>query len=68
MPNKKEIKINGKKVYKVSEVCQILGVFKNTLYNWEKLGKIPKAHRDPMSGWRVYTQEDIIKIRRISGR
>jgi len=65
---KKKIIINGKRYYKVSEVCKILGIFKNTLYNWEKKGKIPKAYRDPMSGWRLYSQRDIKKIKKISGR
>ncbi len=66
--NKKKIVIKGKKYYRVSDVCKILGIFKNTLYNWEKKGKIPKAHRDPMSGWRLYSEEDIEKIKKISGR
>jgi len=60
--------IGGKKYYRVSEVCKAVGIFKNTLYNWEKKGKIPKAYRDPMSGWRLYSEKDIEKIRRISGR
>jgi excisionase family DNA binding protein len=65
---KKEIVIKGKRYYRVSEVCNVLGIFKNTLYNWEKKGKIPKAYRDPMSGWRLYSEKDIEKIKRISGR
>jgi len=66
--NKKKIVIGGKRYYRVSEVCKVLGIFKNTLYNWERLGKIPRAYRDPMSGWRLYLQEDIEKIKKISGR
>ena len=60
--------VNGKRAYKVSEVCDRLGIFKNTLYNWEKKGKIPKAFRDPMSGWRVYSEEDLYMLRRITHR
>jgi DNA-binding transcriptional MerR regulator len=66
--SKIKIMIGGKRYYRVSETCQILGIFKNTLYNWEKAGKIPKAHRDPMSGWRLYSQEDVDKIKSLSGR
>ena len=65
---KKKIVINGKRYYTVSEACKMLGIFKNTLYNWERKGKIPKAYRDPMSDWRLYSQKDIEKIKRISGR
>ena len=66
--HKKEIVIKDKRFYRVSEVCKALRIFKNTLYNWEKKGKIPKAYRDPMSGWRLYSQKDIDRIKRISGR
>ena len=63
-----KIIINGKRYCRVSEVCKMLGVFKNTFYNWEKKGKIPKAYRDPMSGWRLYSQKDINRIKKITGR
>ena len=66
--NGKKIIIGGKRYYRVSEVCEVLGIFKNTLYNWERKRKIPKAYRDPMSGWRLYLQEDIERIKKISGR
>ncbi len=68
MSKMKQVKINGTNYYKVSEVCEILGIAKNTLYNWEKKNKIPRSYRDPMSGWRLYTDEDIEKVRKISGR
>ena len=55
-------------LYTVSDVCQALGIFKNTLYNWEKRKKIPTPRRDPMSGWRVYTNDDVQMLRKISGR
>ena len=64
----KPIIIGGKRHYRVSEVCAALGIFKNTLYNWEKKKKIPKARRDPMSGWRLYSEEEVQRIRKISGR
>lgn len=68
MRKKKEIIIKGKRYYKTSEVCKILGIFRNTLYLWERKGKIPRAYRDPMSGWRLYSQKDIDTIKKISGR
>jgi len=60
--------VKERKIYTVSEVCNILGIFKNTLYNWEKQRKIPKAKRDPMSKWRIYTKEDVYELRRITQR
>jgi len=66
--NHKPIIIKGEEYYRVSDVCKVLGIFKNTLYNWERLKKIPKAYRDPMSGWRLYSSKDIEQLKRISGR
>jgi len=58
----------SKKRYTSSEVAKILGIYKRTLFNWEKAGKIPKAKRDPMNNYRYYTEEDIIKLKKITGR
>lgn len=56
------------KRYLASEVAKILGVSKKTLFNWEKAGKIHKAKRDPMNNYRYYTQEDLIRLKKITGR
>ena len=50
------------------EVARILGVTRRTLYNWEKTGKIPKTKRDKMSNYRIYTEKDLKKLKRITGR
>jgi len=57
-----------KKFYNIQEVADELRVYKWTIYNWEKAGKIPKAARDPMNGYRIYTEIDLKKIKKISGR
>jgi DNA-binding transcriptional MerR regulator len=54
--------------YTSQEVAGILGIYKRTLLNWEAAGKIPKAKRDPMNNYRCYTEEDIRKLRKITGR
>ena len=65
---KNKIIRGNKRYYTVSEVCAALGIFKNTLYNWEKNGKIPRARRDLMSHWRLYSEKDLKIIKKISGR
>ena len=50
------------------EVAGILGVTRRTLYNWEKVGKIPKTKRDKMSNYRIYTEKDLKKLKIITGR
>ena len=57
-----------KKRYRANEVAKILGINKHTLFNWETSGKIPKAKRDPMNNYRYYTDEDIKKLKKITGR
>ncbi|MDP3041759.1 MAG: MerR family transcriptional regulator [Candidatus Omnitrophota bacterium] len=50
------------------EVAAILGITRRTLYNWEKAGKIPKTKRDKMSNYRIYTEADIKKLEKLTGR
>ncbi len=66
--NEKKRIIKNEKHYRVSDICNILGISKNTLYNWERKEKIPKAWRDPMSGWRIYSVRDLERIKKISRR
>ncbi len=56
------------KRYRISEVIKILDISRKTLYLWEEAKKIPKAKRDPMSGYRYWTEEDLKKLKRITGR
>lgn len=56
------------KHYYISEVIKILRISRKTLYLWEEAKKIPKARRDPMSGYRYWIEEDIKKLRKITGR
>jgi len=56
------------KRYHISEVIKILGISRKTLYLWEAAKKIPKARRDPMSRFRYWTEEDIKRLKKITGR
>jgi len=49
-------------VKKVSQVARELGCSDRWLRKAEAKGKIPKARRD-LNGWRVYTEEDISKLK-----
>lgn len=51
--------------YTINEVADMLRMNRKTLYNWEAAGKIPKARRHPMNNYRVYTKEDVDKIKKI---
>lgn len=54
--------------YNTQEVADLLGVVKNTLYNWENAGKIPKAKRDPMNNYRIYDRRTLKRLKKITGR
>lgn len=54
--------------YSLNDIIKMLGISRKTYYNWEKAGKIPKARRDPMSGYRIYTEEDVKRLKKITGR
>ncbi|MFC1557323.1 MerR family transcriptional regulator, partial [candidate division KSB1 bacterium] len=47
-----------------SEVCTQFDVTKNTLFKWEKDGKIRKVTKD-WRGWRVYKDKNIEEVRRV---
>jgi DNA-binding transcriptional MerR regulator len=40
------------KHYYISYIIRILDISHKTYYLWEANGKVPKAKRDPMSGYR----------------
>ena len=54
--------------YLIEDIEKILGVSRKTYYNWEKAGKVPKAKRDPMSNFRYWTDEDLRKLKKMTGR
>ena len=56
------------KRYFIADIEKILSINRRTYYNWEELGKIPKARRDQMSKYRYWTEEDIIKLKKITER
>ena len=56
------IELEGQIYYKTSEACEKSGISRATLYRWLKAGILKKYCKD-RRGWRLFTQEDIDKIR-----
>ena len=54
--------------YTAQEVADILEINKMTLFSWEKAKKIPRAKRHPINKWRIYTKEDVEKLKKILKR
>jgi DNA-binding transcriptional MerR regulator len=51
--------------HRISEVIKILGISRKTYYIWEAIGKIPKSRREPISGYRYWTEEDLRRLKKI---
>jgi DNA-binding transcriptional MerR regulator len=59
--------INGYRFYTASEVCQEADISRPTLFRWLKRGVLNQLHRD-RRGWRMFTDDDLQKIRLEAGR
>lgn len=46
-------------VCEIGQVAERLGVHPETLRRWERKGLIDKAHKNPLTGRRKYSEEDI---------
>ncbi len=58
MENDKDSVLNS------SEICRKFDITKNTLFKWEREGKISKVRKD-WRGWRVFSDDNVAEIRRI---
>ena len=55
------------KHYLAGEVAKILGVHRNTLFNWIKSGKI-KPRRDKLSGYYYWTKKEVAELKKMKGK
>jgi len=53
------------KKYTVQQIADMLGIYRGTVINYEKKGIFPQPHRNPINGYREYTEEDLERLRRI---
>jgi hypothetical protein len=54
--------IEGKRYYEATEVCEKAGISRPTLFRWLKRGLLVRMYKD-RRGWRLFTEEDLNKIR-----
>ena len=55
--------INGQTYYRTSEACQRAGISRATLYRWLKSGILDDIMFRDRKGWRLFTQDDISRIK-----
>jgi len=49
----------------MKEACRRLGISPRTLLRKEKSGDVPPLPRDPLNGYRRFTEEDILRLQLI---
>jgi len=47
------------------QVASTLGVSLNTIYRWLKAERIPEPYRNPENNYRLWTVEDLNRIRQL---
>ena len=62
------ITINNQTYYRTSEVCQEAGVSRATFFRWLKEGVIEDAEHKDRRGWRLFTENDVSRIKNEANR
>jgi excisionase family DNA binding protein len=60
--------MNHQTYYRTAEVCQMVGISRNTLYRWLKQGLLGKRERRDRRGWRLFTEDEIDLLREEASR
>ena len=55
--------INDQTFYRTGEVCQMIGISKNTLFRWLKEGLFSSVEYRDWRGWRLFTTTQLDTIR-----
>ena len=50
--------------FNAHEICKKFDITKNTLFRWEREGKISKVKKD-WRGWRVFSEKNVAEIKKI---
>lgn len=53
------------KIFRARQAAVKIGISKQSLLRYEKIGLVPKQRRNCINSWREYTQDDIENIKRI---
>jgi len=56
--------INGTVYYQTNEACKLAGISRATFFRWLKDGTIEDVKHKDRRGWRLFTDEDIEKLKK----
>lgn len=54
---------NGEKYYRTNEACEMAGISRSTFLRWLKGGVIKDVIYKDRRGWRLFTDDDIKRLR-----
>lgn len=57
------ISVHGQTYYTTSEACKKAGIGKSTFLRWVKAGIVEDVTNADRRGWRLFTEEDISRIK-----
>ena len=57
------INADGETYYTTSEACKKAGIGRSTFLRWVKEGIVKDVTHADRRGWRLFTEEDIIRIK-----
>jgi excisionase family DNA binding protein len=55
--------INQVKYYTTSEACKLAGTNRATFLRWVKQGKFEDVLTRDRNGWRLFTREDVLRLK-----
>jgi len=62
------ISLDGKTYYRTAEACRLAGISRNTYFRWLREGLLPDVGMRDRRGWRLFTEEDLLRLRNEANR
>ncbi len=56
------VAINGKKYYRISEACRMVGISRTTLLRWLRQGCLALPEYRDRRRWRLFAEDDIDRL------
>ena len=57
------VTVGGKSYYRTVEVCRAVGISRATFFRWLKAGVFKEAQHRDRRGWRLFTEEEVVRFR-----
>ena len=54
--------MNGKKFYRTSEACAIVGISRMTFLRYVREGALADVEHRDWRGWRLFTDNDLVRL------